>query len=116
VRPRASGTRSSGSAWTAWPWSPRPPGTESGTYDVFNEKVLGDPEDGGLKPRSDYTASSDDNTLVQGIEGHPAHHRDDHLRCLPPVAAAAASIVLLALLLAMNAVAIYLRNRYTIRW
>jgi phosphate transport system permease protein len=31
-------------------------------------------------------------------------------------AAAAAIIVLLALLLAMNAVAIYLRNRYTIRW
>ena len=31
-------------------------------------------------------------------------------------AAAAASIVLLALLLAMNAVAIYLRNRYSIRW
>ena len=32
------------------------------------------------------------------------------------LAAAAASIVLLALLLAMNAVAIFLRNRYTIRW
>jgi phosphate transport system permease protein len=31
-------------------------------------------------------------------------------------AAAAASIVLLALLLAMNAVAIFLRNRYSIRW
>jgi phosphate transport system permease protein len=31
-------------------------------------------------------------------------------------AAAAASIVLLALLLAMNAVAIFLRSRYTIRW
>ena len=31
-------------------------------------------------------------------------------------AAAAASIVLLALLLAMNAVAIFLRNRYTIWW
>jgi phosphate transport system permease protein len=31
-------------------------------------------------------------------------------------AAAAASIVLLALLLAMNAVAIFLRNRYAIRW
>jgi phosphate transport system substrate-binding protein len=45
------------------------PDTESGTYDFFNEKVLGDPEKGGLKPRSDYTASSDDNTLVQGIEG-----------------------------------------------
>jgi phosphate transport system substrate-binding protein len=45
------------------------PDTESGTYDFFNEKVLGDPDKGGLKPRSDYTASSDDNTLVQGIEG-----------------------------------------------
>jgi phosphate transport system substrate-binding protein len=45
------------------------PDTESGTYDFFNEEVLGDPDDGGLKPRGDYTASSDDNTLVQGIEG-----------------------------------------------
>ena len=31
-------------------------------------------------------------------------------------AAAAASIVLLAVLLAMNAVAIFLRNRYATRW
>jgi phosphate transport system substrate-binding protein len=45
------------------------PDTESGTYDFFNESVLGNPDEGGLKPRSDYTASSDDNTLVQGIEG-----------------------------------------------
>jgi phosphate transport system substrate-binding protein len=45
------------------------PDTESGTYDFFNEEVLGDPAEGGKKPRSDYTASSDDNTLVQGIEG-----------------------------------------------
>jgi phosphate transport system substrate-binding protein len=45
------------------------PDTESGTYDFFNEEVLGDPEEGGKKPRSDYTASSDDNTLVQGVEG-----------------------------------------------
>jgi phosphate transport system substrate-binding protein len=45
------------------------PGVDSGTYDFFNEEVLGDPEEGGLKPRSDYTASEDDNTLVQGIEG-----------------------------------------------
>ena len=45
------------------------PDTESGTYDFFNEQVLGDPEEGGKKPRNDYTASSDDNTLVQGIEG-----------------------------------------------
>jgi phosphate transport system substrate-binding protein len=45
------------------------PDSESGTYDFFNEQVLGDPEEGGKKPRNDYTASSDDNTLVQGIEG-----------------------------------------------
>ena len=45
------------------------PDAESGTYDFFNEEVLGDPEEGGKKPRTDYTASSDDNTLVQGIEG-----------------------------------------------
>ena len=45
------------------------PDTESGTYDFFNEEVLGDPDEGAPKPRTDYTASSDDNTLVQGIEG-----------------------------------------------
>ena len=45
------------------------PGVDSGTYDFFNEEVLGDPEEGGKKPRSDYTASEDDNTIVQGIEG-----------------------------------------------
>jgi phosphate transport system substrate-binding protein len=45
------------------------PDTESGTYDFFIETVLGDPAEGGKKPRTDYTASSDDNTLVQGIEG-----------------------------------------------
>jgi phosphate transport system substrate-binding protein len=45
------------------------PDAESGTYDFFTEEVLGDPEEGAPKPRTDYTASSDDNTLVQGIEG-----------------------------------------------
>jgi phosphate transport system substrate-binding protein len=45
------------------------PDTESGTYDFFTEEILGDPDEGAPKPRSDYTASSDDNTLVQGIEG-----------------------------------------------
>jgi phosphate transport system substrate-binding protein len=45
------------------------PGVDSGTYDFFNEEVLGDPAEDGLKPRNDYTASEDDNTLVQGIEG-----------------------------------------------
>jgi phosphate transport system substrate-binding protein len=45
------------------------PGTDSGTYDFFVEEVL--PEDEGTKPRTDYTASEDDNTLVQGIQGEP---------------------------------------------
>lgn len=46
------------------------PGTDSGTYDFFVEEVLGAPDKpDSTKPRSDYTASEDDNTLVQGISG-----------------------------------------------
>ncbi|MDP9440602.1 MAG: PstS family phosphate ABC transporter substrate-binding protein [Actinomycetota bacterium] len=46
------------------------PGTDSGTYDFFVEEVLGDPTKPETpKARSDYTASEDDNTLVQGIKG-----------------------------------------------
>ena len=41
------------------------PGTDSGTYDYFTEAVVGG--DGGS--RTDYSASEDDNVLVQGIEG-----------------------------------------------
>lgn len=41
------------------------PGTASGTYDYFTEAVVG--ESGAS--RSDFTASEDDNVLVQGIEG-----------------------------------------------
>lgn len=39
------------------------PGTDSGTYDFFTKAVTG--EEG--KSRGDYTASEDDNTLVQGV-------------------------------------------------
>lgn len=46
------------------------PGTDSGTYDFFTEEVLGDPKKPETpKARTDYTASEDDNTLVQGISG-----------------------------------------------
>jgi len=46
------------------------PGTDSGTYDFFVEEVLGNPDEPeSPKPRTDYTASEDDNVLVQGIEG-----------------------------------------------
>ena len=41
------------------------PGTDSGTFDYFTEEVNGET---GLS-RADYTASEDDNVLVQGIRG-----------------------------------------------
>jgi ABC-type phosphate transport system substrate-binding protein len=43
------------------------PGTESGTFDFFTERVNG--EEG--ESRSDYQASEDDNVLVQGVSGDP---------------------------------------------
>lgn len=46
------------------------PDAESGTFDFFNEEVLGDPKDPAvLKPITRYTASADDNVLVTGIGG-----------------------------------------------
>ncbi len=44
------------------------PGTDSGTYDYFTEAMIG--ESGAS--RSDFTASEDDNVLVQGIAGDPS--------------------------------------------
>jgi phosphate transport system substrate-binding protein len=41
------------------------PGTDSGTFDFFTEEINGEPG----QSRSDYTASEDDNTLVQGVAG-----------------------------------------------
>jgi phosphate transport system substrate-binding protein len=41
------------------------PGTDSGTFDFFTEKING--EEG--KTRKDYQPSEDDNVLVQGVEG-----------------------------------------------
>ncbi len=41
------------------------PGTDSGTFDYFTEEVNGE---SGVS-RADYTASEDDNVLVQGISG-----------------------------------------------
>ncbi|MBI4285873.1 MAG: PstS family phosphate ABC transporter substrate-binding protein [Chloroflexi bacterium] len=53
-------------------WPDRPinlygPGTDSGTFDYFTEAINGK-EDAS---RPDYTASEDDNVLVQGIAGDP---------------------------------------------
>jgi phosphate transport system substrate-binding protein len=43
------------------------PGTDSGTFDYFTEAVNG--ESGAC--RADFTASEDDNVLVQGVAGNP---------------------------------------------
>ena len=40
-------------------------GTDSGTFDYFTEAIMGKAK----ASRGDFTASEDDNTLVQGIEG-----------------------------------------------
>jgi len=40
------------------------PGTDSGTFDFFNEEITGE-----AGSRSDYTASEDDNVLVNGVSG-----------------------------------------------
>ncbi len=42
------------------------PGTDSGTYDFFTKAVIG--KEG--KSRGDFTASEDDNTLVQGVSSN----------------------------------------------
>jgi phosphate transport system substrate-binding protein len=42
------------------------PGADSGTFDYFTEAVMGKAK----ASRGDYTASEDDNTLVQGVENN----------------------------------------------
>ena len=41
------------------------PDTDSGTFDYFTEEIMGEAQ----VSRADYTASADDNVLVQGIAG-----------------------------------------------
>jgi phosphate transport system substrate-binding protein len=65
------------------------PGADSGTFDYFTEAVVGKAK----ASRGDYTASEDDNVLVQGVAtnvpslgyfgfAHYAGHRE-HLRAVP---------------------------------
>lgn len=45
------------------------PGSQSGTYDFFNEEVLGEDAMGEtIEPRQDYTASEDDNVIVRAVQ------------------------------------------------
>ena len=52
-------------AWPAEPIKLYGPDQDSGTYDYFIEEIIG--KEG--KIRKDYSPSSDDNQLVQGVEG-----------------------------------------------
>jgi phosphate transport system substrate-binding protein len=54
------------SSWPDKPLDLYGPGTESGTYEFFNETIVGNEEEVN---RSDYEASEDDNVLVQGVAG-----------------------------------------------
>jgi phosphate transport system substrate-binding protein len=48
------------------------PDSQSGTYDFFNEEVLGEDAAGEtVTPRQDYTASADDNVIVRAVESGP---------------------------------------------
>lgn len=75
-----------------WPDAPLMlfgPGADSGTFDYFTEAVMGKAK----SSRGDYTASEDDNVLVQGVEhnnnalgyfgyAHYASHKD-RMRAIP---------------------------------
>ncbi|OGD47941.1 phosphate ABC transporter substrate-binding protein [Candidatus Bathyarchaeota archaeon RBG_16_57_9] len=51
--------------WPAQPLRLYGPGTDSGTFDYFTAEIVG--EEGAS--RADFTASEDDNILVQGVSG-----------------------------------------------
>lgn len=55
------------SSWPDRPLDLYGAGTDSGTYDYFTEAIVG--EEGAS--RGDYTASEDDNVLVQGVANDP---------------------------------------------
>ena len=65
----------------SWPDAPIKlygPGTASGTFEYFNEMVNGK----GDASRSDFTASEDDNVLVQGVAGNRNSRRLLRVRLL----------------------------------
>ncbi len=55
------------SDWPDWEMSLYGPGTESGTYEFFNEAIVGNEEE--VSRQSDVEMSEDDNVLVQGVSG-----------------------------------------------
>lgn len=57
-----------GSGFKDLPLTLSGPGSQSGTYDFFNEEVLGEDASGEvIQPRQDYAASEDDNVIVRSV-------------------------------------------------
>jgi phosphate transport system substrate-binding protein len=57
-----------GSGFKDLPLALAGPGSQSGTYDFFNEEVLGEDAQGEvIQPRQDYSASEDDNVTVRAV-------------------------------------------------
>lgn len=57
-----------GSGFKDLPLTLSGPGSQSGTYDFFNEEVLGKNAQGDvIQPRQDYAASEDDNVIVRSV-------------------------------------------------
>jgi phosphate transport system substrate-binding protein len=62
-----------GGSFTSAPLALAGPGSQSGTYDFFNEEVLGEDASGEtISPRQDYTASEDDNVVVRAVQSAEA--------------------------------------------
>jgi phosphate transport system substrate-binding protein len=57
--------------WPAEPILRYTPGTDSGTYDFFNEEVFPDADPIPTLSASNLTQSENDNVLVQGVESSP---------------------------------------------
>ena len=58
-----------GSGFKDLPMALSGPDSQSGTYDFFNEEVLGEDKNGDvIQPRQDYTASADDNVIVRSVQ------------------------------------------------
>src|SRR5215208_4168098 len=55
------------SSWPDKPLDLYGPGTESGTYEYFNEVIVGNEEE--VSRQADVEMSEDDNVLVQGVSG-----------------------------------------------
>lgn len=58
-----------GSGWNSVPLKLAGPGDQSGTYDFFNEEVLGEDANGDTAQPRQFSSSEDDNVIVTAVEG-----------------------------------------------